>query len=232
MRAIKARFPECQDHPRHLQRLVRPAGGRARGAELGLPLPLHQGRARLRDRQHREAGALPVDPRGGAAAGRGPDLLARATIRSRRSPPTSATGKKTPAAREHAAARRAAGALHRRGLARRARRGPRRRSCAEAAPLDIINGPLMRGMDEVGRLFNANELIVAEVLQSAEAMKAAVAHLEPFMEKADGATRGQDRARDRQGRRPRHRQEPGRDHPRRTTATGSSTSASRCRPRS
>jgi 5-methyltetrahydrofolate--homocysteine methyltransferase len=60
----------------------------------------------------------------------------------------------------------------------------------EAAPLDIINGPLMAGMDEVGRLFNDNQLIVAEVLQSAEAMKAAVAHLEPFMEKADAATRG------------------------------------------
>ncbi|MBI1735263.1 MAG: methionine synthase [Candidatus Rokubacteria bacterium] len=60
----------------------------------------------------------------------------------------------------------------------------------EAAPLDIINGPLMRGMDEVGRLFNDNQLIVAEVLQSAEAMKAAVAHLQPFMEKTDAATRG------------------------------------------
>lgn len=54
-----------------------------------------------------------------------------------------------------------------------------------AAPLDIINGPLMAGMNEVGRLFNNNELIVAEVLQSAEAMKTAVAHLEQFMEKAD-----------------------------------------------
>src|SRR5262245_28502272 len=60
----------------------------------------------------------------------------------------------------------------------------------DTAPLDIINGPLMRGMDEVGRLFNDNQLIVAEVLQSAEAMKAAVAHLEPFMEKAESATRG------------------------------------------
>ncbi|HYE99905.1 MAG TPA: homocysteine S-methyltransferase family protein, partial [Planctomycetota bacterium] len=60
----------------------------------------------------------------------------------------------------------------------------------EAKPLDIINGPLMKGMDEVGRLFNANELIVAEVLQSAEAMKAAVAHLEQFMEKADAQNRG------------------------------------------
>jgi 5-methyltetrahydrofolate--homocysteine methyltransferase len=53
------------------------------------------------------------------------------------------------------------------------------------SPLDIINGPLMAGMAEVGRLFNNNELIVAEVLQSAEAMKAAVSHLEQFMEKAD-----------------------------------------------
>jgi len=54
-----------------------------------------------------------------------------------------------------------------------------------AAPLDIINGPLMEGMAEVGRRFNDNELIVAEVLQSAEAMKAAVSYLERFMEKAD-----------------------------------------------
>ncbi|MEX2225625.1 MAG: methionine synthase [Dehalococcoidia bacterium] len=60
----------------------------------------------------------------------------------------------------------------------------------EAEPLDIINGPLMKGMDEVGRLFNANELIVAEVLQSAEAMKAAVTHLERFMEKSAASTRG------------------------------------------
>jgi len=60
----------------------------------------------------------------------------------------------------------------------------------EARPLEIINGPLMTGMDEVGRLFNNNELIVAEVLQSAEAMKAAVSYLEQFMEKADAQSRG------------------------------------------
>ena len=59
-----------------------------------------------------------------------------------------------------------------------------------ATPLDIINGPLMEGMNEVGRLFNNNELIVAEVLQSAEAMKAAVAYLEKFMEKSAVVTRG------------------------------------------
>src|SRR5213595_3502756 len=65
-----------------------------------------------------------------------------------------------------------------------------RKRAEGTAPLDIVNGPLMAGMAEVGRLFNANELIVAEVLQSAEAMKAAVSHLEQFMEKADTAKRG------------------------------------------
>src|SRR5690348_16460292 len=48
----------------------------------------------------------------------------------------------------------------------------------------------MAGMAEVGRLFNNNELIVAEVLQSAEAMKAAVNHLEQFMEKSESSARG------------------------------------------
>lgn len=52
-------------------------------------------------------------------------------------------------------------------------------------PLDVINGPLMEGMAEVGRLFNDNQLIVAEVLQSAEVMKASVSFLEQFMEKKE-----------------------------------------------
>ncbi|MBI5630382.1 MAG: methionine synthase [Elusimicrobia bacterium] len=60
----------------------------------------------------------------------------------------------------------------------------------ERKPLEIINGPLMKGMDEVGRLFAANDMIVAEVLQSAEVMKAAVSFLEPHMDKADAASRG------------------------------------------
>jgi 5-methyltetrahydrofolate--homocysteine methyltransferase len=54
-----------------------------------------------------------------------------------------------------------------------------------ANALDIINGPLMTGMAEVGRLFNENELIVAEVLQSAEAMNAAVSYLEEFIDSTD-----------------------------------------------
>ncbi|AQQ55447.1 methionine synthase [Planococcus lenghuensis] len=55
-------------------------------------------------------------------------------------------------------------------------------------PLDVINGPLMEGMAEVGRLFNDNQLIVAEVLQSAGVMKAAVSFLEQFMEKKEDDT--------------------------------------------
>lgn len=57
-------------------------------------------------------------------------------------------------------------------------------------PLEIINGPLMKGMEEVGRLFNANQLIVAEVLQSAEVMKAAVTLLEPHLGSAEEAVKG------------------------------------------
>ena len=57
-------------------------------------------------------------------------------------------------------------------------------------PLEIINGPLMDGMDEVGKLFGSNQLIVAEVLESAEVMKAAVTHLEQFMEAGDSSTKG------------------------------------------
>jgi 5-methyltetrahydrofolate--homocysteine methyltransferase len=65
------------------------------------------------------------------------------------------------------------------------------RKLAEGAtPLEIINGPLMEGMNEVGRLFARNELIVAEVLESAEAMKAAVSYLERFMSRSETAARG------------------------------------------
>src|SRR5260370_6387972 len=50
-----------------------------------------------------------------------------------------------------------------------------------APPLDIVNGPLMAGMAVVGPLFNANELIVAEVSKSAEPSNGAGDPLEPLM---------------------------------------------------
>ncbi len=61
----------------------------------------------------------------------------------------------------------------------------------DSTPLEIINGPLMAGMKVVGELFGANKLIVAEVLESAEVMKAAVDYLKKFLEPGTTtATRG------------------------------------------
>ncbi len=56
---------------------------------------------------------------------------------------------------------------------------------AGIAPLDIINTHLLAGMKVVGDRFGAGEMQLPFVLQSAETMKAAVAHLEPHMDAAD-----------------------------------------------
>ena len=58
------------------------------------------------------------------------------------------------------------------------------------APLEIINTFLLEGMKVVGELFGKGEMQLPFVLQSAEVMKAAVAFLEPFMEKAGKDGRG------------------------------------------
>jgi len=58
------------------------------------------------------------------------------------------------------------------------------------APLVIINDYLLEGMKVVGELFGKGEMQLPFVLQSAEVMKAAVALLEPHMEKSDSSDRG------------------------------------------
>lgn len=57
-------------------------------------------------------------------------------------------------------------------------------------PLQIVNDILLAGMKTVGDLFGAGEMQLPFVLQSAETMKAAVAHLEPHMEKTADAGKG------------------------------------------
>src|SRR6185436_10814617 len=57
-------------------------------------------------------------------------------------------------------------------------------------PLDIINIDLLAGMKVVGDLFGRGEMQLPFVLQSAETMKAAVACLEPHMERVSGDSRG------------------------------------------
>jgi 5-methyltetrahydrofolate--homocysteine methyltransferase len=56
--------------------------------------------------------------------------------------------------------------------------------------LDIINTILLDGMKVVGELFGAGRMQLPFVLQSAETMKAAVAYLEPFMERIEGQEKG------------------------------------------
>lgn len=57
-------------------------------------------------------------------------------------------------------------------------------------PLEIINTVLLDGMKVVGELFGSGKMQLPFVLQSAETMKAAVAHLEPHMERTEGQHRG------------------------------------------
>jgi 5-methyltetrahydrofolate--homocysteine methyltransferase len=57
-------------------------------------------------------------------------------------------------------------------------------------PLTIINDILLDGMKVVGELFGAGKMQLPFVLQSAETMKAAVAYLEPFMERIEGQEKG------------------------------------------
>ncbi len=60
----------------------------------------------------------------------------------------------------------------------------------EKKPLDIVNEHLLAGMKVVGDLFGSGQMQLPFVLQSAETMKAAVAYLEPHMEKTDSGGKG------------------------------------------
>ena len=59
-----------------------------------------------------------------------------------------------------------------------------------AEPVKVLNEVLLPAMKEVGDKFGAGELILPFVLQSAEVMKKAVKHLEQFLERAEGYTKG------------------------------------------
>ncbi len=55
-------------------------------------------------------------------------------------------------------------------------------------PLDVIEGPLMAGMQVVGDLFGAGKMFLPQVVKSARAMKRAVAYLEPYLEAEQAAS--------------------------------------------
>ena len=54
------------------------------------------------------------------------------------------------------------------------------------APLEVIEGPLMAGMDVVGDLFGAGKMFLPQVVKSARVMKRAVAYLQPYLEQEKG----------------------------------------------
>ncbi|MBB4947712.1 5-methyltetrahydrofolate--homocysteine methyltransferase [Kitasatospora gansuensis] len=60
----------------------------------------------------------------------------------------------------------------------------------ERPALEIVNGTLLAGMKVVGELFGSGQMQLPFVLQSAEVMKTAVAHLEPHMEKSTETSEG------------------------------------------
>jgi 5-methyltetrahydrofolate--homocysteine methyltransferase len=65
-----------------------------------------------------------------------------------------------------------------------------------ARPIEVIEGPLMDGMNVVGDLFGAGKMFLPQVVKSARVMKKAVAHLIPFIEEEKertGATQGKGR---------------------------------------
>ncbi len=62
---------------------------------------------------------------------------------------------------------------------------------ALGAPLNVIEGPLMAGMNVVGDLFGAGKMFLPQVVKSARVMKKAVAYLEPYFETEDSAPRKQ-----------------------------------------
>jgi 5-methyltetrahydrofolate--homocysteine methyltransferase len=59
---------------------------------------------------------------------------------------------------------------------------------AATRPLDVIEGPLMAGMNVVGDLFGAGKMFLPQVVKSARVMKQAVAHLMPFMDAEQAAS--------------------------------------------
>ncbi len=63
-------------------------------------------------------------------------------------------------------------------------------SLTRNSPVWVLNNVLLPAMKDVGDKFGAGELILPYVLQSAEVMKKSVAHLEQFLEKKDGVTKG------------------------------------------
>ena len=195
--------PDGADHARPVEHLLRAEPGRAAGPELGVPARVRAGRAGLGDRARVQDPADVEDPRRAAAGRPGPDLRPPPAGPTARTPTTRCSASCScsrgcrpsppPASR---AEELAALPLDER-LQRRIIDGERNgleadldEALTSRPALEIINETLLSGMKTVGELFGSGQMQLPFVLQSAEVMKAAVAYLEPHMEKADSAGKG------------------------------------------
>ena len=193
--ADQARAARRPDLARRLERLVRPQAGGARRAQFGDAASLRRGRARHGDRQPQRDHALR-----GTRCGR-----TRAVRRSRLQPSARRAPARDRTLGSEGRARRAAASavdddadapietrIHN-AILRRRKDGIEAKLdevLARRDPVDVLNNVLLPAMKEVGDKFGAGELILPFVLQSAEVMKKAVAHLEQFLEKPRASPKG------------------------------------------
>ena len=197
-RWIRSHLPHAKVSRRRLQPVVlvprqRPG---ARGDAHRVPLSRDQGRHDDGHRQRRPARRLRGNPEGPARARRGrdpqpPPRRDRAPGQVRRDGQEAAAS----SVEEDLAWRKGtvAGAPDARAGARASTptssRTPRKRARRTERPIQVIEGPLMDGMNVVGDLFGAGKMFLPQVVKSARVMKQAVAHLMPYIEAEKAAVR-------------------------------------------
>ena len=213
IRADQARAARRSHLARRLERLIRPQAAGARGAQLRLSASLRGSGSRLRARPPARTSRRTRNRKRRARALRRPGL---------QSPPRRAGALHRALRRRRRETRRAASRrcgeeelpvekrIHQAILRRRKDgiEGKIDEALLERSPVDVLNEILLPAMKDVGDRFGRGELILPFVLQSAEVMKKAVAHLEQFLEKNGRLDQGDGRPRNRLRRRARHREEP------------------------
>ncbi len=191
--------PTCRPRSGCLEHLVRAQPGRPAGAQLGVPARVRRGRPRLGDRARRRRSCRwPGSPTSSARSRStwSTTGAARATTRCSASWSCSRASRRRRRRRVarrgagRAAAGRAAAAADHRRRAQRPGGRPRRGDDRDSRRWRSSTTTLLAGMKTVGELFGSGQMQLPFVLQSAEVMKAAVAYLEPHMEKADDERQG------------------------------------------
>ncbi len=159
------------------------------------PLPRHPGRPRHGHRQRRPVAGVRGDPQGPAGARRGrllnrrPDATERLVEFSKTIGRKEKTEAQQQAWRELPVVERLKHALVQ-GIADHIDADVEECRHLYERPLQIIEGPLMDGMNVVGDLFGAGKMFLPQVVRSARVMKKAVAYLMPFMEEEKAKSGG------------------------------------------